>query len=95
MGIEEHLRIDRLHGADPAAAPGRAQPSGDPTEFRRLLEQLEQLAQQRGAEPATGAGEDVAALQDALRQADADFAQVMDLRARLEDAFRRVDPDAR
>jgi hypothetical protein len=64
-------------GPTTAAGPERA-------EFRRLLERLEKLARpDRSAEV-----KDADGLQEALRGADDGFVSAMDLRRKLEEAFR-------
>lgn len=68
----------------PTTAPPTAAADGSTSpEFRRILERLEQLAQHD-----TPASTDVDQLQDALQQADDGFANAMDLRRKLEAAFR-------
>jgi hypothetical protein len=86
MGIDEHLRIDRVEG--PAGEPRTAPASGDNAEFRRLLERLENVARK----PSTDDVEDIDKLRDAVRRADDDFAAVMDLRNQLEKAYRDSRP---
>jgi hypothetical protein len=83
MGIDESFRIDRLHG------PGRVtkrppEAAADGAGFRRLLEQLEQLAP-AGDPPIVP---DVDELQRAVRRADDDYRTAMDLRRLLEQAYR-------
>lgn len=57
----------------------------DSPEFRRLLEKLEKLStKSEGA-----VVKDAKGLQDALRKAEDDFVSAMDLRRKLEEAFRR------
>ncbi|MBK8979979.1 MAG: hypothetical protein IPM29_29115 [Planctomycetes bacterium] len=81
-------RVGRVQAPGTERTDG-ARPSGDGATFRRILEQLEAVAKRADAEP-TASGDDVQALQDALRLADEDHQQLMELRARLEDAFRRA-----
>jgi hypothetical protein len=71
---------------DPAvgATAGEASPT-----FRRLLESLERLARPEGPPPEV---RDPETLKRALASADGDFQQVMDLRRRLEEAFRQRQP---
>jgi hypothetical protein len=66
-------------------APARA----DTLAFRRLLESLEQVG--RRSEPAPESV-DAASLPDVLQRAEEDFAVAMDLRRRLEQAFRARTP---
>ncbi len=74
-------------GAEPTR-PAAASPPADGADFRALLERLERLA---GA-PAPAEVHDTEGLQQALRAADQDFTSAMDLRRRLEDAFRSRQP---
>ena len=67
--------------------PGKGK-AADTTEFRRLLETLEQLSARRESQPV----EDADDLKEALRKADDDFRSVMDLRRALEDAYRQKEP---
>ena len=80
-----------IRGIDPGKAAETRKPDAaqhtDPTTFRRLLEQLEAIGRSDDAAPN---GDDLHALQDDLRKADAEFDSVMDLRTRLEDAFRKA-----
>ena len=57
----------------------------DSLEFRRLLEQLEKLSTKSEEKVV----KDAEGLQDAIRKADDDFISAMDLRRKLEEAFRR------
>jgi len=68
------------------AQPARSANGSDSSPaFRRLLESLEQLAQHHAkAEPV----EDAESLKRAIEDADSGFAQAMDLRRALEDAFK-------
>ena len=86
MGIEESLRISRIQGTTPAE--GLSTKPADPAEFRRLLEKLEGLAKK----PDQPVVEDVDQLESAVRDADDDFKQVMDMRRMLEAAYRRALP---
>lgn len=89
MTTEPTPRLDGLAGTGPAAGTVTpTAPAGpDGTTFQRLLESLQQLR-------ATGrAVTDLDAqapeqLQDALRAADDGFVTAMDLRKKLEEAFR-------
>lgn len=76
-------RIDAPAPAAPTSGPGAT--AGQSPEFRRILERLEQLA---AAAPAPAAPADAEQLQGDLQQADAGFADAMELRRRLEAAFR-------
>jgi hypothetical protein len=88
MTDDAHLRL-APGGTAPAApiapANGPDPRGGGTPAFRRLLESLERLAQQHRQPPAVG---DADQLQAALQRADHDFATAMDLRRRLEEAFR-------
>jgi hypothetical protein len=81
--------VDRLLVPGTASAPGAAPPSPARADaspaFRRLLESLEKLARER---PATREVTDADTLQQEIARADDGFRQVMDLRRRLEEAFR-------
>lgn len=85
MTIDERMRIDGVKGADPAQHAGKPEHTG-PTEFRRLLEKLEAVAKHSKVEASV---EDVDKLRDAMKKADDDFSVVMDLRQKLEDAYRK------
>ncbi|MCC6672545.1 MAG: hypothetical protein IT458_15885 [Planctomycetes bacterium] len=74
-------------GPAPAGAAGPSGAAGESTEFRRMLERLEELARQPAAPV-----EDAEQLGQAVRQAEQDFLSVMDLRRRLEDVYRRSVP---
>jgi len=75
---------------DRSSAPGA--PTGDSTEFRRLLETLERLSAERPAAPADDRSDSPEDLKRDLEKADDEFRSVMDLRRRLEDAFRNLGP---
>jgi hypothetical protein len=84
------MTSDPIRGVPPVGAeraPQAPVPAGDGLDFRRLLERLEELAR-RDAPPAA----DVETFRDAVRAAGDDFAAAMDLRRRLEDAFRQRGP---
>ncbi len=86
MNISENLRIDQIQGQ---AKPNQsAEKAADPTEFRRLLEKLEALAKT----PKASDVEDLSQLEDAVRSADDDFKQVMEMREMLESAYKRAQP---
>lgn len=74
-------------GAEPPR-PAATSPPADGADFRALLERLERLA----GTPAPAEVHDTEGLQQALRAADQDFTSAMDLRRRLEDAFRSRQP---
>lgn len=74
--------LDAANGGPPA--PSTA-PSPEHSTFQRLLESLQQLRTTgRAVADATGPEQ----LQDALRAADDGFVTAMDLRKKLEEAFR-------
>ncbi len=68
---------------------GSAKPTQtDSAEFRRLLERLESLSKNREEKVV----KDTEGLRDAMRKAEDDFVAAMDLRRKLEEAFRRSQP---
>ena len=78
-----------------ATTPQSAQAPKAPesAEFRRLLEHLEQLGAAAPAPPSAAApAADVDGFARALAQAEDDYVAAMELRRRLEDAFRRAQP---
>lgn len=80
---------------DPTGPQGTPPPPGDTTEFRRLLERLESLSQGEPTPQADGADPDIDSPEDLARdlaKADDEFRSAMDLRRRLEDAFRNLGP---
>jgi len=80
MGIDDILRIDRIH----SQAKGDAAPRVDGGEFRKLLEQVQRLA-----DKPPSAAENADELASALQEAEKDFDLAMELRTLLEDAFKR------
>ena len=82
MGIDDILRIDRIQQQSGAAAPDA--PAATDGEFRRLLEQIQDLSKKTQHQP-----ENADELARALQEAEKDFGLAMELRARLEDAFRK------
>lgn len=66
---------------------GSGMVSKDPA-FRRMLERLEELAGQSGA-PKDWQTSSTDQFMDALKKADEDFITAMDLRRKLEEAYRR------
>lgn len=92
MGIEEQFRIDRAQPGSPADAH-TAGAAGTPetSEFRRMLEKLEAVARpahKPGADTQQSEDADLDKLHDAMRKADDDYAAIMDLRRRIEEAYR-------
>lgn len=88
MSFEDDFKLSGVQPTDPSQPVGPkelAQP-GDPAEFRRLLEQLQKLADQQVEEPEV---EDVDQLAEHMRRAEDEFRAVMDLRKQLEDAYQR------
>lgn len=84
MTIDPHQPIDPIRGPETGATPQTGKVS-DPAVFERLLDELRAVGRV-GGEEASG----LDALQQDLDKADRDFKQVMDLRGRLEDAYRRA-----
>jgi hypothetical protein len=87
MDLRELLSLDRIHGARGGAHPAGA----DPAKFESVLEELRALADRTrdGTEKArTKDDGGLAGFADALRRADADYAALMEVRRRLEAAFR-------
>ena len=70
--------------ADGPVDGGAASPA-----FRALLDSLERLVRSQARAPEVA---DAHGLHDAIRDADQGFRQAMDLRRRLEDAFRARQP---
>jgi hypothetical protein len=79
--------VRELAATDGAAA--RATAPADSLAFRRLLESLEQIGRRSEPAPETV---DAADLPAVLQTAEQDFAVAMDLRRRLESAFRARNP---
>ena len=76
----------------PGTAAGTAvapPPGGDSLPFQRLLDSVQRLAEARQR---TEGGDDAERLQDALRVAEDGFVTAMDLRQKLEAAFRAHRP---
>ncbi len=94
---------DRINHVDPTGQPtppdrGTEKASSDPA-FRRMLERLEELAKRSNAQaskevskPDTAKVDDTEEFIDALKKADDDFVAAMDLRRKLEEAYRRSQP---
>lgn len=84
--------------APPTAAPNVALPPTtkvDGLSFERVLESLRKMSQAQRTDAPAGevrTETDVATLQDALRAADDGFVSAMDLRQKLEAAFRAHRP---
>ena len=70
-------------------ANGTADGASASPAFRALLDSLERLVQNQPRAPEVA---DAHGLHDAIRDADQGFRQAMDLRRRLEDAFRARQP---
>ena len=91
MSIDDLFRI----GGPAKPGPHKVDATADSTEFRRLLERLENLSRPTGNAGSQNVGpqktgiEDADELKDALRRAEDDFVAAMDLRRQLEEAFRR------
>jgi flagellar hook-basal body complex protein FliE len=69
-------------------APGEQRPGAPSasTEFQALLERMQQFAQESPTAPAV---DDPDQLRAAMARAEASFTTAMDLRQKLEEAFRR------
>jgi len=83
--------IRPLTGVSPvdAGAPSAAPRQTDPLSFQRLLESLQKLTEERRRASEGGGAEH---LQNALQAADDGFVTAMDLRQKLEAAFRAQRP---
>lgn len=92
MDIQEYLKLDRIQ--TDRAPDGQRTKAADPETFQRLLEELQALADKGDApDPARADKKDgLANFGEALRRADDDFATLMDLRHKLEEAFRKQMP---
>ena len=85
MSPDNIIRI----GGSKESGPSPSEPTRtDSAEFRRLLEKLEQLSKNSEEKVV----EDADDLRDALRKAEDDYMAAMDLRRKLEEAFRRNQP---
>lgn len=85
MDIRELLSLERIHGARGEARPGGA----DAAKFESVLDELRALAgRAREGEGTAKAEGDLAGFADALKRADDDYAALMEVRRRLEAAFR-------
>ena len=94
---------DKITNVDPTGQPqpperGPNTVSNDPA-FRRMLERLEELQRKSNVDttPTAGSAEDIPedetlAFLDAMKKADDDFVTAMDLRRKLEEAYRRNQP---
>jgi hypothetical protein len=80
VGIDDILRLERIQGQASGVAPSAAG-TGD---FRALLDEIRRLSQEPQA-----AAENADDLARALQQAERDYGVAMQLRALLEEAFRR------
>ena len=88
------MTIDPTQRLDPLAGVGTAPPitgteANDPATFRRLLESLEKMAAEHRDSPPI---DDTDGVDDAVRKADEGYTLAMDLRRKLEDAFRQRMP---
>ena len=110
---------DKINHLGPTGKPTppdrKAEQASDDPAFRRMLERLEDLARQSGAEaPKLGSSkidaskpgaskpgapkpdstetDDTDQFMDALKKADDNFVTAMDLRRKLEEAYRRSQP---
>ena len=84
---------ENIRGIGPTEGPNpdpKAPPTApESTEFRRLLDRLEALQATSGDGGDDGGEGDPARFAEDLKKADDSFLSVMDLRRRLEEAFRR------
>ncbi|MBL8748159.1 MAG: hypothetical protein JNK78_03295 [Planctomycetes bacterium] len=85
MTTELLPRVDAAPAVAPDTPAKTAGPSPDGSTFQRLLESLQQL---RTTGRAVADANDPGQLRDAIRAADDGFVTAMDLRKRLEEAFR-------
>jgi hypothetical protein len=77
--------VFRIGGPNEPSKPPTEATRTDSAEFRRLLEQLEELSKSSQEKVVADADD----LKDALRKAEDDYLSAMDLRRKLEEAFRR------
>jgi hypothetical protein len=90
--MKDPIRLDPL--GTPPIAGGTAPARADSPRFQELLERLQRLAaeQKQAQAPADQQPDDPDRLQQALRTADDGFTTAMDLRQKLEEAFRKHMP---
>lgn len=86
MDLREILHLDRIQGDTGTQRPDGA----DPKKFQTLLDELQRLTTDRSSEKGTST--DLAEFADELRRADDDYATMLDMRRKLEEAFRRQNP---
>ncbi len=91
MTMQGTTRLDPARVDAPRPVDGMQLPEAaeDTAAFRRLLESLEKLAKEHRATPLP---EDAGAVQEAMVRADKGFTLAMDLRQKLEEAFRQRMP---
>jgi len=77
--------VPAIAPVSPIAAATATPGPPDSASFRRLLESLERLAKEHRTVPPV---EDAQQLQEAIRHVDDGFTTAMDLRKKLEEAFR-------
>ena len=85
---------DKIPNVDPAGQPRQGpEKAGDSAEFRRMLERLEAIAKQTsGSRADVDKVQGTEAFMKAMKKADEDFITAMDLRRKLEEAYRRNQP---
>ena len=86
MDLREILHLDRIQGDQ-----GVKRPDGtDPKKFQALLDEMQKLTSDRRSQES--ASTDLSEFADELRRADHDYATLMDMRRKLEEAFQRQTP---
>jgi len=88
---------NKIPNVDPAGQPQQTgqgpEKAGDSAEFRRMLERLEAIAKKTdGSHADVDKVQGTEAFMDAMKKADEDFITAMDLRRKLEEAYRRNQP---
>jgi hypothetical protein len=94
MNIEEILRLERVHGAGAGTPPsGTPRPGANVSAFDEVLRELQTLGDP-DVRPQAADGEKCCEddrfrdFADAMSRAEDDFQLMMELRRKLEDAFR-------
>ena len=86
MDLREILHLDRLQRDQGAKRPDGT----DPKKFQALLDEMQKLTSDQRSQESTST--DLGEFADELRRADDDYATLMDIRNKLEEAFRRQIP---